>query len=199
MNDETRVDAYIKKHVAHKESLITLRKAIKEHPFIETIKWGMPTYTLGGTNLIGLGAFKAHVALWFFQGALLKDPNQILHNAQEGKTKAMRQIHYQGLTEINLNQLRPLLVQTIENQDNGLKVKFDRKPIQVEVPDILDLSLHKDQQLKESFLLLTPGKQKDYCVYIQEAKREQTKLKRFEKILPLIKAGKGLNDQYKKY
>ena len=198
MNDDTRVDAYIEKHVAHKESLIALREIIKEYPFVETIKWGMPTYTSGGTNLVGLGAFKAHVAIWFFQGALLTDPEGVLHNAQEGKTKAMRQINFQVIGDINPDQLRPLLMQTLDNQNKGLKVKIERQPIEVEVPELLQSAFQKDKQFAASFELLTPGKQKDYCLYIREAKREQTQFKRLEKIRPLIKAKKGLYDQYKK-
>ena len=30
-------------------------------------KMGMPCYTLDGKMLVGLGAFKSFVALWFFQ------------------------------------------------------------------------------------------------------------------------------------
>ena len=40
--------------------------------------------------MIGVGAFKGWVALWFHQGALLSDPNQLLINAQEGKTRGLR-------------------------------------------------------------------------------------------------------------
>jgi uncharacterized protein YdeI (YjbR/CyaY-like superfamily) len=46
----------------------------------------------GGKNLLGIGAFKNHFGLWFFQGSLLKQNTKLLVNAQEGKTQAMRQI-----------------------------------------------------------------------------------------------------------
>lgn len=42
------------------------------------IKWGAPIYTFDGKNIVGLAAFKSHIALWFFQGALLKDRNKKL-------------------------------------------------------------------------------------------------------------------------
>ena len=41
------------------------------------------------------------------------------------------------------------------------------------------------------------GKQREYSEYIIEAKREETKQKRVEKIIPMIKIGAGLNDKYK--
>ena len=35
-----------------------------------------------------------YVGLWFYQGALLSDPQQVLINAQTGRTKASRQWRY---------------------------------------------------------------------------------------------------------
>ena len=44
---------------------------------------------------------------------------------------------------------------------------------------------------------LTPGRQREYAEYISSAKRDDTKQKRIEKILPKITAGAGLNDKYR--
>ncbi len=53
------------------------------------------------------------------------------------------------------------------------------------------------KSLKSAFEKLTPGKQKEYNLYIDEAKQEKTKISRIEKIKPLILEGKGLHDKYK--
>ena len=45
-------------------------------------------------------AFKAHFGIWFFQGALLTDDEQKLVNAQEGKTKAMRQLKFESMEHL---------------------------------------------------------------------------------------------------
>ena len=37
----------------------------------ETVKWGMPTCTLGGKNVIGIGAYKSYSGIWFFNGVFL--------------------------------------------------------------------------------------------------------------------------------
>jgi hypothetical protein len=50
----------------------------------------------------------------------------------------------------------------------------------------------------ESFALLSKGRRREYADYIAEAKRDETKEKRLEKILPMIAAGKGLHDKYRK-
>ena len=42
------------------------------------------------------------------------------------------------------------------------------------------------------------GLQREYAGYISEAKRIDTKRRRIEKILPVITAGMGFNDRYRK-
>ena len=83
MDIDDKIQSYIAEHEKFNELLSALREIIKKYPFEEMLKWGMPTYVYDKRNLIGIGAFKNHVALWFFQGALLQDKDHILHNAQE--------------------------------------------------------------------------------------------------------------------
>jgi uncharacterized protein YdeI (YjbR/CyaY-like superfamily) len=46
--------------------------------------------------VVGIGSFKSYFGLWFHQGALLSDDENVLINAQEGKTKALRQWRHSG-------------------------------------------------------------------------------------------------------
>lgn len=71
----------------------------------ETVKWGGPVYAAGGKNIVGVVAFKAYFGLWFFDGVSLADKDGVLVNAQEGKTKAMRQWRMTAAKDI-----RPALV-----------------------------------------------------------------------------------------
>ena len=198
MATEGDIDVYIAKHEKFSEMLTELRRIIKKHPFAETIKWGMPTYVVDDKNLVGLGAFKNHVALWFFQGALLEDSAQILHNAQEGKTKAMRQIHFKTPEDINDVLLSSYLKETVDNQKKGLIVVVEKVEKKVVLPNELSTYLEKHPDMLNSFFNLTPGRQRAYAEYISSAKREKTKSERLVKITPLILDGKGLNDKYKR-
>jgi uncharacterized protein YdeI (YjbR/CyaY-like superfamily) len=67
----------------------------------------------------------------------------------------------------------------------------------VEIPAELIKELDTNSELKKAFNLITSGKQKEYSLYIIEAKRELTKQNRIEKIVPMILKGIGLNDKYK--
>ena len=73
MDVERKIKSYINEHQKFETVLTELRRIIKAHPFEETLKWGIPTYVYDKKNLVGIGAFKNHVGLWFFQGVLLKD------------------------------------------------------------------------------------------------------------------------------
>jgi uncharacterized protein YdeI (YjbR/CyaY-like superfamily) len=192
-----KVDAYIDKNKKHSVTLSRIREVILDFPFKETIKWGMPTYVYGGRNLLGMGAFKNHVGLWFFQGALLDDPDGILRNAQEGKTKAMRQVNYESKDDMSKAELVNLIEQTISNQDKGLFVKVEKKKSNIVLPSELKEAFRADKELQACFESLSPGKKREYAEHVGSAKREATRIKRLETTIPLIKAGRGLYDKYK--
>ena len=62
------VEDYIEKNTHFSEALILLRSIINTTELKETIKWNAPVYTLNNKNVIGLGAFKHHFGIWFFNG-----------------------------------------------------------------------------------------------------------------------------------
>lgn len=86
--------------------------------------------------------------------------------------------------------------EAIAIEKKGLKIKPD-KFTHVPLPELLENEFKKDNILKTAFEKLTPGKQKEYIIYINEAKQESTKHKRIEKMKPMIANGVGLNDKYK--
>lgn len=191
------VEDYLDGHVEWRPLLESLRAIMNECEVEETVKWGQPCYTHEGKNVAGIGAFTEFVSVWFFQGALLRDEQGILVNAQEGKTRAMRQWRFQAVEEIDEPLLRAYVDESIENQRLGKTIKAERKK-PVEVPEELAGALAENRESGERFNALTPGKQREYTEYIAEAKRSETRTRRLEKILPMIRAGHGLNDRYKK-
>lgn len=191
------VEDYLDGHVEWRPLLERLRVIMNECEVEETVKWGQPCYTHEGKNVAGIGAFKEFVSVWFFQGALLRDEHGVLVNAQEGRTRAMRQWRFQAVEEIDETLLRAYVDESIENQRQGKAIKAERKK-PVEVPDELAGALAEDREAGERFDALTPGKQREYTEYIAQAKLAETRVRRLEKILPMIRAGHGLNDRYKK-
>ncbi|MBO3116593.1 YdeI/OmpD-associated family protein [Winogradskyella sp. DF17] len=191
------VDHYIALHPSYSEALHLLRKLILSTELQEAIKWGAPVYTLNGKNIVGLGAFKNHFGLWFFNGVFLKDTENLMVNAQENKTKALRQMRFTHKDEINAPIVLAYVKEAIDNQRQGRELKPERKAKPLVIPNELSSALNADQALKQAFKTLTPGKQREYCEHISSAKRETTKLARLEKIRPMILAGMGLYEKYK--
>ncbi len=193
------VEEFIHHHDDHKKELEFLRQLIQETELDEHIKWFFPVYCLNNKNVLGLGSFKKYVGIWFYQGVFLSDPLGVLVNAQEGVTKAMRQWRFSSIEEIV--KYKSAIIQyceeAIQNQKDGKEIKIDRRKKELIIPDLLMTELKKNKNFKSQFEALSNYKQREYCNYIIEAKREQTKLKRLEKIIPMIMLGVGLNDKYK--
>ena len=198
MNYAKTVEEYLEKSGDWQEALNFLRNLVQESGLEETVKWGAPVYCLKNKNIVGLGAFKAYVGLWFYQGALLQDKDGKLINAQEGVTKAMRQWRFQSLEEIkaDVDLIRAYVQEAILNQQQGKEIKPDRKKPLV-IPEELKALLEGDVETRQAFEGLSHGKKREYAEYISEAKRAATKEKRLEKITPMIREGVGLNDKYK--
>jgi uncharacterized protein YdeI (YjbR/CyaY-like superfamily) len=188
---------YLESNPQWEKELTRLISIVRETGLEETIKWGAPTYTFKGKNIVGLGAFKSYVGLWFHQGALLADPEKKLINAQEGTTKALRQWRFNSMEEIDNELIKSYVFEAIENQDKGKEIKASNKG-EVQIPTELVEAFEKDLQLRYKFEEFSQFKQREFAEYVNEAKRDATKQSRVEKIIPMILEGIGLNDMYRK-
>lgn len=197
MKKVTSVEEYIENNSHFGEALNLLRNIITKTELEETLKWSAPVYALDGKNVVGLGAFKNHFGIWFFNGVFLKDEKNLLVNAQEGKTKALRQMRFESMNDIDQAAVLAYVKEAIENQKLGKEVKAERKGKSVTIPSELKTLFKNQPNVHDSFKALTPGKQREYCEHIESAKREATKLSRLEKITPMILQGVGLHDKYK--
>lgn len=190
------VDDYIESATKWQDELVRLRKILLDAGLEETVKWGGPCYTHAGRNVVGLGAFKSYVGLWFFQGALLRDRNNVLVNAQSGKTRAMRQWRFRSMKDIRVRSVTAYLKEAMALAAAGEEIKPERgKPLVI--PPELKRTLARSAAARDAFAKLTPGRQREYADYIADAKKADTKTRRLKKILPMIVAGKGLNDKYR--
>jgi len=196
MKKVTSVEEYIETNEHFSDALTILRDIINKTELNEAIKWNAPVYDLNGKNVVGLGAFKHHFGVWFFNGVFLKDEHNLLINAQE-KTKALRQMRFESINDINKDIVLAYIKEAIENQKAGKEIKPDRSKKETIIPPEVQTELNKNPELLSSFNALTPSKQREYCNHIATAKRAPTKLSRLEKIKPMILKGIGLHDKYK--
>lgn len=190
------VDEYFRGNTEWRDEIKALRSVLQATKLIEELKWGAPCYTHNGKNVVGLGAFKSYFGLWFHQGALLKDDQEVLINAQEGRTRALRQWRMTSAKEIKPAAIKRYIKEAIAHVDEGREIKADRRQ-PVDVPRELKNAMRRHKGATAAFAKLRKGLQREYAEYISSAKRDETKQKRLQKILPLITAGVGLNDKYR--
>lgn len=196
MKKVNSIEEYIESNAHFSEALEVLRAIINSTELEETLKWNAPVYALDGKNVIGLGAFKKHFGIWFFNGVFLKDEKNLLEKAQE-TTKGLRQMRFETIDEIDKNAVISYVKEAIENQKLGKEIKAEKKGKTIHIPKELLEELNTSSVLYDAFKTLTPGKQREYCEHIDTAKRDETKFSRLEKIKPMILKGIGLHDKYK--
>jgi uncharacterized protein YdeI (YjbR/CyaY-like superfamily) len=198
MDNLEKTKAYFAKDRPFKSGLSLLRVLALKAGLQESFKWSIPVYTVQGKNVLGISAFKGHFGVWFFNGVFLRDPKNVLVNAQEGKTKSMRHWKFTTIDQIDQQEVLSYMKEAVENQKKGLVLNAEKrdKP-KATVPILLASALEKNELAKTKFNALSPYKRNEYSEYIASAKQEKTKLFRLQKILPMIMEGIGFNDKYR--
>lgn len=192
----TTIDQFFARPSPFSGVLLDLRTIMLEVGMTETLKWGIPVYMAHGKNIAGIAAFKSYAGIWFYQGALLADPAGVLINAQEGKTVAMRQWRFQLGEPVDRSLVQAYLEEAIGHADTGQEIK-PRRARPVVIPEELQRAFASNPDLNMKFDRLSISCQREYAEYIGEAKREETRMRRLEKVIPIILAQKGLQDQYR--
>jgi uncharacterized protein YdeI (YjbR/CyaY-like superfamily) len=179
-----------------KAEIAAMQRILYSLALKEECKWGKPTYTVDGRNVVILQGFKEYFALGFFQGALLKDPKNLL--VQLGRTQALRVMKFTNAKEIAAQAatIKAYVREAIAVERAGLRV--EKKTPDVPIPDELKEKFRKDPRLKKAFAALTPGRQRSYLYHFAGAKQSATRIARIEKAMPAIFAGRGFLERPKR-
>jgi uncharacterized protein YdeI (YjbR/CyaY-like superfamily) len=170
--------------------IAAMRRVLAPFAMKEERKWGKPTYTVGGKNIVIMQPFKEYFGLGFFQGALLKDPKKLL--VQLGQVHAGRVMKFTSVRDItaNASTIKAYVREAIAVEKAGLKLP-PRKTADVPIPQELTDRLRKDRRFKRAFEALTPGRQRSYLYHFAAAKQSATRTARIEKAMPAIFEGRG--------
>jgi uncharacterized protein YdeI (YjbR/CyaY-like superfamily) len=167
-----------------------MRRVLASVAMKEECKWGKPTYTVEGRNIVIMQGFKEYFGLGFFQGALLKDPKKVL--VQLGQLQAARMMKFTSVMDIAAKAatIKAYVREAIAVEKAGLRMER-RKTADFPVPAELTELFRKDPRFKRAFETLTPGRQRSYLHHFAAAKQSATRVARIEKAMPAIFAGKG--------
>ncbi len=188
------VDAFLEQEERWRPEFEALREVVLPSGLSEEMKWGKPTYTLDGQNVVLMHGFKDYAALLFMKGALLKDEDKVLVQQTENVQSA-RQIRFTSVDEIKRmdNLLKAYIDEAILVEKSGAKVE-KKTTAEFAVADEFKARLDGDAALKAAFEGLTPGRQRGYLLFFSGAKQAKTREARIDKCVPQIMAGKGLDD-----
>lgn len=186
-------DAYFDDGLPFLPAMRALRPLVLATGLEECIKWGQPCYTDAGRNVCIIGYRKAGAVLSFFSGALLDDPQGLLH--QPGRSRAGRYLLFAGPQEVakHKSAIDRMVREATENVRAGRKVPRSAAD-EIEWVAELQQVLDSDPEFRAAFLALTPGRQRGYNIHIGKAKRASTRRSRIDRHRKRIFMGKGIFD-----
>src|SRR5690606_2760025 len=193
MNEQ--VDHFFEHAQKWKDEMSLLREIVLENKLlVEEYKWMHPCYTFKEKNIVLIHGFKEYCALLFHKGALLKDSEGILIQQTENVQSA-RQLRFTNTEQIKTRMLtiKSYIEEAIDIEKSGAKVTI-KKVADYPIPEEFQRALDEDHTLQQAFSQLTPGRQKAYLFYFNQATQSTTREARIEKYYQHLLDGKGMND-----
>ena len=188
-----KVDAYIRRSQKWPEEMAGLRPTLLGCGLTEEIKWGKPCYGHEGKNIAILQEMNGFLALMFFKGALLNDPEGVLEE-QGPNSRSARRIRFTSVEDVArlTDTVQAYIGEAIAVEKAGKKVG---PPPELVLVAELQSRLDQDPALKAAFEGLTPGRRREYNLYFSGAKQASTRAARVERYVQKILDGKGFRDR----
>lgn len=185
MTRDPRIDDYIAKAAPFAQPILAHVRALVHRALPEaeeTIKWGMPHFMVGGKNVVGLAAFKAHASV-------------VIHH-EERTGEGMGALGKLA----SLADLPPdeeLIARFLARPDAAAAPKPKRAPKpELPVPPALAAALDSAPAARAAFDSFAPSHRREYVEWIANAKREETRAKRIAQAVEWLAEGKKRNWKY---
>jgi uncharacterized protein YdeI (YjbR/CyaY-like superfamily) len=194
---DASIDAYIDRAEAFAQPILThVRERV--HAALrnveETVKWGMPAYTVDGKIVLITAAFKAHAALNFWRGQELGSSHaSVGAMGQFGRLTSVGDLPEDG----ELDRLIREAAELTKSAPAARKAKHAPKPPPQLHPEFA-AALAKAPEAKAALDSFAPSAQRDYFEWIAEAKQDATRQKRIASAIEWLSEGKRRNWKYEK-
>jgi uncharacterized protein YdeI (YjbR/CyaY-like superfamily) len=192
MKADPRLDKSFDTARLWRQEAIALRKILLKTGLIEEFKWGKPCYTSDRKNICIIQRMNGFLALMFFKGALLEDPDKVLE-VQGANSRAGYRMRFTSVRDVATmaKSVRAFVREAIEVEKAGFKVQ---SAPDLKYPEELVDKFAEDPKLRSAFDKLTPGRKRGYVLHFSAAKQSQTRLARIERCRSRILAGKGFQE-----
>jgi hypothetical protein len=198
MARDPRVDAYIMKAQPFAQPLLGhFRALVHAHcaDVEEAIKWGFPAFLYNGAIMATMAAFKAHASVGFWYGKMVtgEDSPDGPGMGSFGRITALADLPSD-------DALAAMIAKSITLIDAGVKpphyaAQRPPKP-EAEVPSALGAALAANAAAHAVWDAFAPGQRREYCEWIADAKRDETRAKRITEAVGWIAEGKKRNWKY---
>jgi uncharacterized protein YdeI (YjbR/CyaY-like superfamily) len=187
------VDAYVARSQRWPEEISALRPILVGAGLDEDVKWAKPCYSHDGRNIAIVQEMKDFLALMFFKGALLGDPDGVLEE-QGPNSRSARRMQFTSVDDVTrrADTITTYVREAIAVEEAGLDVGPAPEP---DLAPELSERLDRDPAFRIAFEALTPGRQREYNLYFSGAKQAATRASRVEKYARKILDGKGFRDR----
>ena len=192
MKTDPLIDAYITNAAPFAQPILTRLREIVHAALPgaeETIKWGLPHFMIGGKNVAGMAAFKAHCAFTVHGEGRGGSEGM----GQHGKLTSVADIPPEADLAAKLNDA----VARIETAGSAAPKRAKSAPkAEIAVPDDFASALASNPHAKATFEGFAPSHRREYLEWITEAKREETRAKRIAQAVEWLAEGKKRNWKY---
>lgn len=187
------INKYIREAPAFAQPICRkLREIIRQadREIAEDWKWG-PNFNKKGM-VCGFGAFKQHVSLAFFMGAMMKDPQGILTDG--GANRHNRLLKFKASDEVDEKTLTEYVKEAV--QINEQELQAPPAPKTIHIPKDIRHALAENETAWKNFNNFAYTYRKEYVEWVQSAKRPETREKRIKETVRLSALNKKMNEQY---
>ena len=185
MPADPRIDEYIAKAAPFARPILSHVRTLVHRALPEVeegIKWGTPTYMIGGKNLVSTPAFKAHARV-------------VIHGEGRagggmgslGKLASLDDLPNEGELTARFEAGRDRL-----GKQRRKRVLKPELPVPPEFAKLLASS----PKAHATFSNFSPSHRREYIEWVTGAKREETLAKRMEQALEWLAEGKKRNWKY---
>lgn len=192
MSRDPRIDAYIARAQPFARPILEhVRKHVRGvMPDVEeAMKWGHPTFCLGGQIVLGTAAFKAHAVVHFWRANELGFETNNEAMGQLGKLTSVADL------PADLDSMIAKAAVLAASSPAPGRPKREPKPLPAMHPEFA-AALGKAPAAKATFEGFPPGCRRDYLDWVGEAKRDDTRARRIATAVEWLTEGKRRNWKY---
>jgi len=197
------VDEYIASAASFAQPILThIRELMhKALPNVEEdIKWSMPFFLYNGLMIGSMAGFKQHCSFGFWgkEGPANLRKDGVYDREAMGQLGKLTSLKDLPADREFIKYLRAAAAEI----DSGTRTQNYSRPKATvpkpppEIPPALAAALKKNKAAGTQFAAMAPGCQREYCEWISEAKRDETRDKRVATAVEWIAEGKRRNWKY---